>query len=89
VVERGDVSKLYLQGEFEMLDPDNEKNTTTRSLLALNLYRICPHVTTRYSLLAQIMLFFDKWQQEALEYREVFTEILEHIHTFIGKYEDL
>jgi hypothetical protein len=72
-----------------MLDPDNEKNTTNRSLLALNLYRVCPHVASRYSLLAQIINFFDKWQQEALDYREVFGDILEHLHGFIGKYDDL
>ncbi len=49
-----------------MIDPDNEKNASNRHLLTLNLYRVCPYIGNRYSLLAQMLLFFDRLQVEAV-----------------------
>lgn len=72
-----------------MLDPDHQRSKSSKNLLALGVYHTKPHIATRYWLLAQIILFLQKWQEEALQYREVFTDILEHITGFIGKYTDL
>jgi hypothetical protein len=64
VVETGLVGRLFLQDEFEMLDPDNEKQLLGHTeLLSLKLYRIKPHLANRYRLLAEIFLFFEKWKE--------------------------
>lgn len=52
-----------------MIDPDLEKALPAKDLLGLGIYKIDPHIATKYRLLAELIAFFEKWREEALEYR--------------------
>jgi hypothetical protein len=49
-----------------MLDPDNERQLLDhRELLSLKVYRTDPLLASKYRLMAEIILFFEKWKEEA------------------------
>ena len=57
--------------------------------MTLHLYRIRPFISTKYSLLASLLLFFDKWRKDALEYKECFSEIYDHLIQAVHRYQDV
>lgn len=53
------------------------------------MFRVDPVIAPKYKFLAHLFLFFQKWKEDALDYRQAFEDIYQHLKGMVSKYDDL